>query len=95
VTIKVARDILVGFRFSYSPGALSVYYKIRVKGKNYKEGVKVIDGFNRNSESIINPIINKARQQIVSMKFIAGMTVLAISGVGMFYAIFNLNTLIT
>ena len=95
VTIKVARDILVGFRFSYSPGSLSVYYKIRVKGKNYKEGIKVIDGFNRKSESIINNIINKARQQIVSIKFIAGMTVLAISGVGMFYAIFNLNTLIT
>ena len=49
VTIKVARDILVGFRFSYSPGSLSVYYKIRVKGKNYKEGIKVIDGFNRTS----------------------------------------------
>ncbi|MHC7680994.1 hypothetical protein ACYA0Z_27885, partial [Klebsiella pneumoniae] len=63
--------------------------------KNYKEGIKVIDGFNRTSESIINNIINKARQQIVSIKFIAGMTVLAISGVGMFYAIFNLNTLIT
>lgn len=95
VTIKVARDILVGFKFSYSPGSLSVYYKIRIKGKTYKEGVKVIDGFNRKSEIIINKVINKARQQLLSIKYIASMVVVAMFSAGMFYVIFNLNTLIT